>query len=57
MRYELILKSKGDIYKHPRLYPENQLDFLIQYAKKRRGKIVDRKTGEIIHNFCPENEV
>ena len=58
MRYNLLVKVNGEIYKTPKIYKEDELDWLKDYAEKRCGKIEDRQTGKIIHDFCtcPESK-
>jgi uncharacterized protein YqeY len=59
MKYDLIVNVDGEEYTVPKIYKENELEWLIETAKQRHGKVKERETGKIIYNFCtcPEGDI
>lgn len=50
MEYDILTK-KG---KTARIYTNKQLELAKLHAKETNGKVICRKTGEVIANFCKE---
>ena len=59
MNYDLLINVDGEEYKTPKIYKANELEWLKEYAEKKRGKVIERETGRIIYNFCtcPEGDI